>query len=419
MRILMLSWEFPPHHRSTLGKACDGLARALAETGFEVMVALPQIYGKEKPGPLRLISLKTGRDMTSFLQANEPEQPDLKKEHPMAKPGFALKEAMRAGLIRDRMKENHHYFGKQHSFGSDNLAAVMRFAERTKVLNKLHFDVIHCHDWLTLPAGLRLKAATGKPLVFHVHSLRSDGTAADNLIDEIERRGLNEADHVVTISHHAKRHMLEGYDIHEDKISVIHNGVSREEGRRIYGVSSEKQKQKTVLFAGPFIFQKGPEYFVDAAAKVIRHYPDVRFVMSGSGEKLDAMLRKVTEWELNEHFQFTGFLDGPDLERVFLEADLYVMPSVDDPFGFSPLEAIVCDTPVIISKQSGVVEILRHALQVDFWDVDRMAEYMLAVLQYEALSKDLVDMAKRELHHLHWRAASDAVAGIYRRWENQ
>jgi len=419
MRILMLAWEYPPHLKSGLGKACEGLARGLAEVGFEVTVVLPRVSGEESAAHVRVISLEAGRDMTETLRQMEDRTHDWPKAHPMAKPAFALQEARQEGLLQTPKPASHHYFGRQTSYGPESLEAVMRYAERTQVLNGLAFDRIHCHDWLTLPGGLKLKAATGKPLVFHVHSLEGEraGDGAHNLIDEIERRGLHEADHIVTISHQGKRHLMSDYHVPEEKISVVHNGVSRKEGREVYGIPKPKTDEKTVLFTGPFIFRKGPEYFVDAAAKVLEHERNVRFVMSGSGEKLDATLRKVTEWRLGDRFQFPGFLDGLALERVFLEADLYVMPSVDDPFGFAPLEAVVCDTPVIISKQSGASEILRHALQVDFWDVNRLAEYMLAILTYEPLSRDMVAMAQRELQQLHWRASAEAFGEIYHRWD--
>ena len=420
MRILMLAWEYPPNLKSGLGKACEGLARGLAEVGLEVTVVLPKVTGEESASNIRVISLEAGRDLTDALRQMEGRVHEWPKIHPMAKPAFALQEARQAGLLRASKPNSHHYFGRQTSYGPETLEAVMRYSERTQILNGLAFDCIHCHDWLTLPGGLKLKGATGKPLIYHVHSLEGEraGDTAHNLIDEIERRGLSEADHIVTISHQAKRHLEQHYHVPGDKISVVHNGVSRQEGREVYGISSSKSQKKSVLFTGPFIFRKGPEYFVDAAAKVLEHYQDVRFVMSGSGEKLDATLRKVTEWRLGDHFQFPGFLDGLALERVFLEADLYVMPSVDDPFGFAPLEAVVCDTPVIISKQSGAAEILRHALQVDFWDIHKLAEYMLAILTYEPLSRDMVAMAQRELQQLAWRASAEAVAEIYKRWDH-
>lgn len=417
----MLAWEYPPHHRTVVGKACGGLARGLAESGHTVTLALPRVLGEERAdGDVRIISLEAGRDMTDALRLRQ-SSPEPLIKHPQAKPSFALKEARQAGLLQHSGRESHQYFGQQQSFGSESLAAVMRYAERSTILQGHPFDIIHCHDWLTAPAGMKLRAATGKPLIFHVHSLESErlGSSGDNLIDEIERRALTEADHVVTVSHHAKRYIVATYGLAMEKVSVVHHGVSREEGHHAYRLPPSKKKEKTVLFTGPFIFRKGPEYFVDAAAKVIEHYRDVRFVMSGSGEKLDATLRKVNEWHMGDYFQFTGFLDGIDLERVFLEADLYVMPSVDDPFGFSPLEAIICDTPIIISKQSGAAEILRHALQVDFWDVQRMAEYMLALLEYAPLARDLVAMAQRELHQLHWRASAEAMTMIYQRFEHE
>lgn len=414
MHILMLSWEFPPHHRSYLGRVCKGFAQGLAKIDHQVTVVLPRVYGEEDPGDVQIVSLEAGRNLTQQLKKNQSLPPERQLRHPLAKPAFAIKEANAAGLLQPGFQRNHHYFGRQNSYGSEVLEQVMRFGEKAYLLANLPFDFIHCHDWLTLPAGFQLKAKTGKPLVYHIHSLEGEraGDFSSNLVEEIERKGLTQADLLVTISHRAKHHIVEAFGIDPNKITVIHNGVSAHE----YGAEKAKNPQskpvKKVLFTGPFIFKKGPEYFVDAAAKVLEHYKDVQFIMAGSGEKLDAMLRKVNEWRLGDYFHFTGFLEGAALETVFSQADLYVMPSVDDPFGFQPLEAIVCDTPVIISKQSGVAEIIRHALAVDFWDVHRLAEYMLAILNYPALGKDLVSMARQELQQIHWRASAEAYSGL-------
>ncbi len=302
-------------------------------------------------------------------------------------------------------------------YGTDLFAEVGRYANRA--LHRFageEFDLIHAHDWLTYPAGLALAEATGKPLVVHVHSLEFDrsGRNVDHRINTIERAGVNRADAVIAVSHYTRTVTHREHGVPIDRIAVVHNGVYPREVVESYR-TPEIPRGKVVLFLGRITFQKGPDYFVEAAARVIPHVPNVTFVMAGSGDMLPRMIERVAELGITRNFRFTGFLRGKDVERMFSMADLYVMPSVSEPFGISSLEALSYDTPVILSRQSGVSEVLSHAMKVDFWDVEQLANLIIGVLKYPQLRDDIVGMAREEVKRLHWDAAAEKTLRVYQR----
>jgi glycosyltransferase involved in cell wall biosynthesis len=300
-------------------------------------------------------------------------------------------------------------------YGPDLMAEIVRYAEIAGVLAATEdFDVIHIHDWMTILAGLRARERSGKPLVFQVHSLEFDrsGDNINSQIYEIEKLGMNIADHIIAVSHYTRNMIMSRYGIPGDRISVVHNAVSRRKAATLYHVE-KRPKEKIVLFLGRVTFQKGPDYFVEAAAKVREHVPHVRFVMAGTGDMLPRMVRRVAELRLGSVFHFTGFLGPREVERIFAISDVYVMPSVSEPFGISSLEAMLYDVPVIVSKQSGVSEVLRHALKVDFWDVNAMANKIIAVLRYPVIAQEMMRNCRRELRSVHWDAAARDVTAIY------
>jgi glycosyltransferase involved in cell wall biosynthesis len=276
------------------------------------------------------------------------------------------------------------------------------------------FEVIHAHDWMTFPAGAVLKNLTGKPLLLHVHSLEHDrsGAGANPQIEAIEQLGFQNADRILAVSHYTKKMIIERHGVDENKISVVHNGVYTRETRNFYRRHSSLP-DKIVLFLGRVTYQKGPDYFVEAAAKALNQIPDALFVVAGSGDMLPRLKQRVEDLGIQEHFLFTGFLRGEEVERIFSIADLYVMPSVSEPFGISALEAISYQTPVIISKQSGVAEVLNHAFKVDFWDVDKMADLISSALAHSELREDMVNMAREEVRRIHWDAAALKVKDLY------
>jgi glycosyltransferase involved in cell wall biosynthesis len=300
-------------------------------------------------------------------------------------------------------------------YGPNLLAEIVRYARVAgAIARSVPHDVIHAHDWLTMLAGVEAKRVSGKSLVVHVHATEFDrsGENINQVVYDIERLGMERADKIVAVSHYTKDLIVRRYGIPEDKVEVVHNAVPRSNG--VSHVSEEfRRREKVVLFLGRITFQKGPDYFVEAAAKVLRHRKDVRFVMAGSGDMAPRMIERVAELKMGRRFHFTGFLSGAAVEKMFRESDIYVMPSVSEPFGISPLEAMAYDVPVIISKQSGVAEILHHALKVDFWDVDELASKIIALLDHGPLRQQLVEQGAKELENIQWSNAARKIGNVY------
>jgi glycosyltransferase involved in cell wall biosynthesis len=275
------------------------------------------------------------------------------------------------------------------------------------------FDVIHAHDWMTVFAGVRASQVSGKPYIYHVHALEYDrsGENMNRDIFDIEHYGLKSADHIIAVSHYTKKMIVARYGIPPGKITVVYNGVDSYPKRQYK--QEKKHPGKVVLFLGRITFQKGPDYFVEAAAKVLEKKSDITFVMAGSGDMLPRMIERVAELGIGKHFHFTGFLHGADVERIYGASDLYVMPSVSEPFGISPLEAAAYEVPVIISKQSGVSEVMNHVLKVDFWDVRELANKILAALTYRALPRQLSEEGIKDLKNLTWGKAARKTLSVY------
>jgi len=274
--------------------------------------------------------------------------------------------------------------------------------------------VVHAHDWMTYPAGVAVAAVTGKPLVVHVHSTEFDrsGEHVNQVVYDIEREGMERAHKVITVSHYTRSIVISRYGISPEKVEVVYNGVERN-GSWSVGEASIKREEKLVLFLGRITMQKGPEYFLHAAKKVLEVMDNVKFVMAGSGDLMYRSVELAAQLGIGHKVLFTGFLRGDDVRKIYQMADLYVMPSVSEPFGIAPLEALDNDVPVIISKQSGVSEVLRHALKVDFWDVNEMANKIVAVLRYPPLQMTLRNHGNFEVRKLRWKDAARQCASIY------
>lgn len=300
-------------------------------------------------------------------------------------------------------------------YGWDLFAEVARYAAAAiERVRRRKYDIVHAHDWMTFPAAIEIAARANAPLITHIHSLEYDRAAegADREIVAIEREGLERATRVIAVSYYTRGLINRIHGTPLDKISVVHNGVYTRATVQAY----TEQRQSTgpvVLFLGRVTFQKGPEYFVQAAARVLEHVPDAKFVMAGSGDMLPRMKALVESLGIEDAFRFPGFVRGAELERTFSTADVYVMPSVSEPFGIAPLEAMSYDRPVIVSKQSGVSEVLRNALKVDFWDVDKMASQIVALLELPELRRVIIERAREEIRHIHWDAAAEKLIPIY------
>ncbi len=300
-------------------------------------------------------------------------------------------------------------------YGKDLMGEVFRYSQSVLSLKDENFDVIHAHEWMTCPAGIVAKHLSGKPLIVHIHALESDrsGVNLNAEVATIERAGLEAADLIVTVSHYTKARITDLYGIDPAKITVVHNAVTQEESRSSLNIPLHNENEKYVLFMGRITFQKGPEYFIQAAKLVLEKMPNVRFIMAGSGDMLPRMVRMVAQMRMGNRFHFAGFLQGEDVDRMYAMSDLYVMPSVSEPFGIAPLEAMSYDTPVLISRQSGVAEVVQNALKVDFWDVESMADKICAVLKYPRLAGEMTKQCREELQHIRWENAANKLIDVY------
>ncbi|MAY74045.1 MAG: 4-alpha-glucanotransferase [Phycisphaerae bacterium] len=303
------------------------------------------------------------------------------------------------------------------TYGSDLFGDAERYARLVSAMaQRLEFDVVHAHDWLAYPAGMAIKRKTGKPLVCHMHATEFDrsGEHINQQVYEIERAGMHAADRVVAVSELTKAIVVGRYDVPAENVDVVYNGVERDEDQPSKHARIESD-DKIVLFLGRITMQKGPEYFIRAAKRALEKMDNIKFVVAGSGDMAMRMIEEAATLGIGSKVLFTGFLRGRDVPRVFRMADCYVMPSVSEPFGIAALEAMQQDTPVIISKQSGVSEVLRHALKVDFWDVDEMANKIVAVLKYPPLSQTLRTHGEMEARALTWDDAARKTVDAYRR----
>jgi glycogen synthase len=276
------------------------------------------------------------------------------------------------------------------------------------------FDVIHAHDWLTYLAGIEAKRISGKPLIIHVHATEFDRAGEKNIdkrVFEIERKGMEEADLIIAVSKWTKDIIVDKYSIDEEKVRVVHNGIIPQE--EIDFSILPKISDHIVTFLGRITYQKGPQYFIEAAQKVLQHYPDAHFVMAGSGDLLPAMMERVAQLKMSSRFHFTGFLKGRQMQQVWSVSDIYVMPSVSEPFGITPLEAVQAGVPVIVSNQSGVAEVMDHAIKLDFWDTDALANAIINVLKHKILSKSLKANGKKDLELLTWNRAAKKINNLY------
>ena len=301
-------------------------------------------------------------------------------------------------------------------YSGDLLGMADRYARFVvDAIRGLDFDVIHAHDWLTYPAGLAVAKLSGKPLLVHVHSTEFDrsGEHPHQQIYNIERRGMHGATRAIAVSMLTKNVCINRYGVNGSKIDVVYNGVDLDPAAA--GIERIESKDKIVLYFGRITMQKGPEYFIQAAKKVIEYMDDVKFVVAGSGDQASRMIEMAATLGIGNKVLFTGFLRGRDIARVFSMADLYVMPSVSEPFGIAPLEAMSHNVPVLISKSSGVSEVLMHALKVDFWDIEDMADKIIAVLRHPPLSRQLVQHGNFEIRGINWDGAATRTIRCYDR----
>ena len=426
----MFGWEFPPHIAGGLGTACYGMTRGLARNDVEVIFVMPRASGDEDERFVKVVNASDvearycdskieGADdimrKISFIHIDSNMVPYISPEE------F---ETYREGYERtgkkfweregDSWTQRYTFSGK---YGANLMEEVARYAVvAAEVARQLEgqFDVIHAHDWLTYFAGIAAKRVSGKPLVVHMHATSFDRSSSDNIdtrVYAIERAGMAAADRVIAVSNLTRNIVIEKYNIPAEKVVTVHNAVRFAEKEN--ELPERGVDDKIITFLVRITFQKGPDYFVEAAAKVLKRVPNVRFVMAGSGDMMNHVIRRVARLGIADRFHFTGFLKGDDVHKMFQLSDVYIMPSVSEPFGISPLEAMRANVPSIISKQSGVAEVLDYAVKVDYWDVDAMADAIYGFVKYPALAKMFAEKGLEEVTGLKWNNAAAKIKTVY------
>ncbi len=451
MHVFMLGWEFPPYIAGGLGTACYGLTKALSRLGVQITFVLPKGSGTEYTSHVQLLSPQSrqadggGRPGSSVVNTFQLEETKQTGEFSTVtfksvQAGAMYSPYQSSGGQLHSEQVDHwtttttqpggtvsyetHIPGSPGGAGSgyegDILTEAYRYAQLClEVSRGVRFDVIHAHDWMTFPAGMALAAATSKPLVVHVHSTEFDraGEHVHQGVYDIERRGMHAAMRVVAVSFMTKSIVQKRYGVDPAKIDVVYNGIDVKKREPQQPDTAPpptiKKTDKIVLFLGRITMQKGPEYFIEAAKKVLEKFDKVKFVVAGAGDMAPQVMDLAMTHGISRKVIFTGFLRGEDVERVFKMADVYVMPSVSEPFGIAPLEAISHDVPVIISKTSGVAEVLKHALKVDFWDTHEIANKILAVLKHPPLSNTLREHADLEVRQLTWEDSAEKCRRVY------
>ena len=396
IKVLMFGWEFPPHNSGGLGTACFGLSKALARAHVNVTFVLPKKLEGLDHAFLKIVFANIRNIKVRSVQT-------------------LLHPYISAELYDEYLRsapENEIY-------GLNLFDEVRRYGLQARIIaaEEPH-DLIHAHDWLSFRAGIEAKRVSGKPLIVHVHATEFDRTGGNpnQYIYEEERRGLHAADCIVSVSQHTKNVIVEHYGIASDKVVVVHNGINHAEHRKDLPpvlAHVKAQGKKIVLFVGRITIQKGPDYFIKVARRVLELDPNVLFVMSGAGDMEHQIIRLAADMGLGDKIVFAGFVRGEELMKHYRAADLYVMPSISEPFGLTALEALSNGTPILISKQSGVSEVLTHALKSDFWDVDDMADKILNVVQSKGLHDTLGEFGGKDVEHVTWENAAGKCKEIY------
>ena len=417
MKVLMFGWEFPPHISGGLGTACFGLTKGISHfRDIDLQFVVPKTYGDENEDVAKLIGagdVKIGKKRFEF----EEHWKDISYIEvgslivPYASPEEFEKIMTK---VPDKETDSFHFSG---TYGQNLMREVADYAKVASVIaTRTDFDIIHAHDWLTYLAGISAKKVSGKPLVIHVHATEFDrsGEHINQQVYDIEKTGMHAADAVIAVSNFTRTTVIERYGVDPAKVVTVYNAVEPLE-RKKKPKAKKTVDDKIVTFLGRITFQKGPEYFIEAAHKVLKRMDNVRFVMAGSGDMMNKMIRRAAQLGITDKFHFAGFLEGEDVNKLLEMSDVYVMPSVSEPFGISPLEAMRSSVPVIISKQSGVSEIIKHAIKTDFWDIEAIADAIYGILNYKALSVDFQTYGKEEVNELKWENAASNVRNLYYR----
>lgn len=393
MKVLMLGWELPPHNSGGLGVACFHMCKALARNGVDIEFIVP--YTADHG------------DIT-FMKVT-------------AATAFNVKQIQKGGMAYDSFKYTYSDSTIEHVSIFEQSERYVKAVEGIATLGE--FDIIHAHDWLTFRAALRAKEVSGKPLIAHVHATefdRAGGKAGNPLVHEIEYMGLLLADKIIAVSQLTKNIIINEYDIPADKVDVVHNSIDTTIYNELdpHNAYTYLQKMKAhgyrvVANIGRLTVQKGLYNLLLAAKEVVSRAPKTIFLIVGSGEQYQELLQLSADLGISKNVVFTDFQRGKNLRDAFAIADLFVMPSVSEPFGLTPLEAIGYGTPALVSKQSGVAEVITNCLKVDYWDVNEMANQIYSVVTNDSLRDELHAQSFAEFMKLSWDAAAQKLVGSY------
>ncbi len=424
MKILMFGWEFPPHISGGLGTACYGLTRGLSELdGIRVTFVVPRTWGDEESGELQLVG--ANHIPVSRQWVTEEEHDTVSETIRVSLPLVPYQTPVEFWQLKNKSYVKGTRFVEvtgegtipfSGSYGSSLFQEIRNYAiVAGHIAEEYPFDVVHAHDWMAYPAGIEAGKRAGKPLVVHVHATEFDrsGGNINTQVYNIEREGMEAAGKIIAVSNLTRHTIIEKYGIPPEKVVTVYNAVEplTEEEKRIFkkGIS-----EKIVTFMGRITHQKGPEYFVEAANLVLQKMDNVRFVMAGSGDMMEAMVAHAARLGITGKFHFTGFLKGDDVYRMLHMSDVFVMPSVSEPFGIVPLEAMLANVPVIISRQSGVAEVVHHAIKTDFWDTYALADAIHGLLSYPPLARLFTQRGKEEATNLKWKNSAEEVLKVYK-----
>ncbi len=392
----MLGWEFPPVSRGGLGRACHGLVTSLAKKGTDITFVVPVFPHTKKDGNVKIISaFGIGKvKIKEVISGLNPYETDEE--------------------YRSRLE---YKGGNTRSlYGRSLWAEVERFTRNAALIAmEEDFDIIHAHDWMAFEAGIRAKQISGKPLVVQVHSTeldRTGGNGANQMVYDVERRGMHMADRVITVSKMEKERIKCHYGVPEEKINVVYNAINPYEHINLSRGLNMKN-HKMVLFLGRVTIQKGPDYFIDAAKMVLDKNPDAIFVVAGSGDMTSRLIEQASHLGISDRVFFTGYISDEEIQKLMKSASVLVMPSISEPFGIVALEAMLNRVPLIVSKQSGVVEVVNNCMKVDFWDVQEMANKILATLEYDPLYDSLSENGYMDVYNMSWDYPAESCKGIY------
>ncbi len=424
MKVLMFGWEFPPHISGGLGTACFGLTQAMAENNdTPITFVLPKLKGENRVEHLELIGANQVRHRILKKKTSETEETihTIQIEAALRPYVNDIQYKRLVEKYKQQQETSEFELGSVvvevgGDYGADLVSEVKRYGKVGPVLVRHEsFDIIHAHDWMTFHAAVAAKSESGLPLVVHVHSTEFDrsGESPNQPIYDIERMGMDAADKIIAVSQLTKDIILKHYGQPADKVQVIHNAITKE-APLDKGSVDRPLKEKIVLFLGRITMQKGPDYYLEAAERVLKAVKNVRFVMAGSGDMLPKMIERAAEKRLEDRFHFTGFLRGLEREKIFSMSDVYVMPSVSEPFGITPFEVMKYGVPVIVSRQSGITEVLENIIKVDFWDTNTLANSIIEVLTNPEYAKGLVEGGNRELAAIDWSTPANKIKALYR-----